>query len=899
MANTNQTSPRLLLFGRRPLQGSHRMNKRHLIAVAVLALLVPSLAIGQNRVMQEEDKDDSASNGRVWGNYTVRQSIEFGGRISENSGNQQMYDTLVNLQSGPRLLGQELSMQSMHHNGSLFDNLYLSSFGLGGDPNDVVRLRIEKNKWYNFVGLYRRDVNFFDYNLFANPLTLNPGITNCSTVVGGAVSPCTAVFNPQASYFYTNSPHLQNTTRNMGDFNLTLFPQSAIRVRLGFSRNNNKGTVDSSLEDVNIDLTQQFQSRSDRWTFGVDVRPLARTTLSFTQFFEHDKVDTAYVNSLQNLFTLGAGGPNVFVPLYFPPCAVIVAGRPQPYITATGVLNPLCNSGVFSYSRGANVRSNFPTSQLSLRSNYFRKLDVTADGTYSSGNSKVLNYDELFHGLVSRTNNTAFQVTGPANTDRVSGNADLGLTYHFSKSWSVSDKFRWLDWRDPGVFNQSTLNCFSNLASGATLSTPTGAFCGVPGITTAGFAPAGLTSSQSVAYSTLEAERSYFNTATLNWTPSRRFNSYVGYRYGRRELATAYLSSTTNSLTLAGGLVGAPGAATVANDPLSTDKINQHTALFGVVLRPTDKWRINADAELTSTDNAFAEIVPRHEQRVRANTVYKVNRWASINGGVHFIESRNNWAENFGGTGVNLFPTSDYPAYGTKSHTRYYTLGASLQPNRRIGLDFGWTYMDQKFSIPACMVMTGASVIAGGAPTLCPSTTNQPTEPAQFNITANQFNVPLTQVYQENTNTGYAILTIRPIHRVTLNLGYEITSTSGYDNWLRADNGLPLHVLGDAFGNVPGIPGNSGTAITGATTSAGTIAFLGPFANQPMGAQDFNWHKLTAGIAVDIAKGVTFKGAYAYYDYNEKEGNVLLNQLVALPRNFHTNTGTVSLRYSF
>ena len=49
----------------------------------------------------------------------------------------------------------------------------------------------------------------------------------------------------------------------------------------------------------------------------------------------------------------------------------------------------------------------------------------------------------------------------------------------------------------------------------------------------------------------------------------------------------------------------------------------------------------------------------------------------------------------------------------------------------------------------------------------------------------------------------------------------------------------------------------------------------------------------------DVCKGVTFKGSYGYYDYNEKEGNVSPNQLVALPRNFHTNVGTVSLKYSF
>ncbi len=458
------------------------------------------------------------------------------------------------------------------------------------------------------------------------------------------------------------------------------------------------------------------------------------------------------------------------------------------------------------------------------------------------------------------------------------------------------DKFRWLDWRDPGVFNQLTTNCYSNLAAGATLSTPTGVPCGIPGIPTVGFAPAGLTATSAVNYGTLEAERTYFNTATLNWAPSLHFSAYAGYRYGRRELKTAFLATTTNSPTLAGGLVGPAGATSTATLPLSTDKINLNTALLGLVLRPTIKWRVNIDAELLSADNAFTQIAPRHEQRVRANTVYKVNRWSSINAGVHFIESRNDWAKDFGGPGVNLFPVGDTPAYGTKSHDRYYTLGVSLQPNRRTGLDFGWTYMDQYYSIPACMVLT-AGVVAGGAPTACPITTNQPLVPATLNVGAGT--TPVTQTYQENTNTGYAILTFRPVHRVTMNLGYNITSTSGYNNWLRGDNGSPLMVLGDAFGNSPGIPGNPGTVITGPTTSAGTIAFLGPFPDQPLASQALNYHTVNGGIGVEVAKGITLKGYYGYYDYNEKEGNISPNQLVALPRNFHTNTGTVALKYAF
>jgi hypothetical protein len=348
-----------------------------------------------------------------------------------------------------------------------------------------------------------------------------------------------------------------------------------------------------------------------------------------------------------------------------------------------------------------------------------------------------------------------------------------------------------------------------------------------------------------------------------------------------------------------GGGVGLPGATSTAALSLSTDKINQNTVILGAVYRPTDKWRINADAELLGADNTFTQISPRHEQRVRVGTLYKVNRWASVSGDMHFIESRNQWAENFGGPGVNLFPVTDAPAYGTKSHDRYYALGASLQPNQRIGFDAGWTYMDQGFSIPACMVLTGASVIAGGAPTVCPVTTNQPTVPATLNITASQFAVPLTQAYRESTNTGYLILTVRPVHRVTLRLGYDTTNTSGSDNWLRADTGLPLQVLGDGFGNVPGIPGNPGTVVTGTTTSAGTVTFPGPFPNQPLGSQDMVWHKFSSGFEVAVAKGITFKGNYAYYNYNEKEGNVPADQLAALPRNFHTNAGTISVKYVF
>ena len=861
MANSNHNSPRPLLPGAEPLDRSRCRIRKHAILVLFTLLM---LAASQFALAQ----DDAEAPGRIWGDYTVQQSVELGGRVANVSGNQQLYGTLVNLKSGPRLLGEELSMRSNNHMGGLFDNLYLSSFGFGGDPNDVARLRIEKNKWYNFVGLYRRDENFFDFNLFANPLNLNQGI-------GAALKVNPGGFDPTTMPWYANSPHLQDITRQMGDFNLTLFPQSKIRFRLGYARNNNAGRLDTTMEaPIRSIMTEYDESRSDRYQFGVDIRLMERTTISFDQFYEHDKVDPNYRDN--NLsFTDSATGAPVDIGIPFPPSSCTIV----PGVTFPGgnvlVTNSKCNIGLFSFSRSGRVRTGIPTSQLSLQSNYFRKLDITASGTYSSGSSDFLNYQEFANGRsgVSLLNATT-------HTDRVSGNADLGLTYHFTRSWSVSDKFRWLNWRNPGNSDQSGFTCSATAAPGLTLAN---AGCTTPSV------------SNTNLYDTVLAEKTYANTLKVNWSPSRRLSAYLGYRYGRRELTGALQGDapSLNSYYLVQNGVTAPlstNNALPAN--LNVTKINEDTALAGIVFRPTDGWRVNADVELLSADNAFTNISPRHQQRLRANTTYKVNRWANVNGGVHFIETRNDFAESvnasFNPANPNLFPTTGAntvpPAYGHKDHWRYYTLGASLHPERWVGFDFGWTYLDQQINSDTCVPSTGLTVQATPA-------------------TCNGFQsggLPLLLDYQERTNTGFATLTVRPIHRVALSAGYEITSTAGHNNWLLpggSDGSGLLLLTSDVYGNTPPLAGNPITPCPAASTAVtGGCAFVGPFPDAPL-SQALNWHKPIAGVAIDVAKGVTFKGNYSYYDYNEKETHGL--PLVTLPRNFHANTETISLKYVF
>ena len=212
------------------------------------------------------------------GNYNIKQSLEFGYRFTDFTGSQATYDTFVNLQQGPRLLDMTLEMRSLNHQGLVFDRLYLSNFGYGGDPNNVSRLRMGKNKWYDFDALFRRDQNVWDYSLLANPL--NPASTFTNAPAG---------FNPIIS----TSPHLFNTRRRMGDYNLTLLPQSKIRLRLGYSRNVNEGPSFSTLhQGTEALLLQNYRNTVNAYRFGVDFKLLPKTNISYDQIFNYYKGDT-------------------------------------------------------------------------------------------------------------------------------------------------------------------------------------------------------------------------------------------------------------------------------------------------------------------------------------------------------------------------------------------------------------------------------------------------------------------------------------------------------------------------------------------------------------------------------------------------------------------------------
>src|SRR5438105_2013960 len=135
-------------------------------------------------------------------NYNIRESFEAGYRFRETDGNSDMYRSTVNYGSGIRLLASSLSVQSREGHGKYFDQILLTTQGLGNDPYESAALRIEKNRWYRYE-LTWRSLAYF-----------NPGLS----VANGTA----------------NGEHLLDTVRHLQDQDFTLFPQSNFKVFLGY-----------------------------------------------------------------------------------------------------------------------------------------------------------------------------------------------------------------------------------------------------------------------------------------------------------------------------------------------------------------------------------------------------------------------------------------------------------------------------------------------------------------------------------------------------------------------------------------------------------------------------------------------------------------------------------------
>ena len=808
-----------------------------LLLTAVLLLLSPLAA----RAQQEEEQK-----GVDQGNYNIKQSIEFGGRFTNLSGDFQAYDTFVNLQQGPRLLGFTTEMRSLDHHATFFDRLYFNNFGYGGDPNMVSRLRVSKNKWYGVDALFRKDENFWNYSLQANPLNPTTPFTNGPAGYGPPA--CT-------SCVLGVSPHLFNTRRKLGDYSLLVLPDSKIRFRLGYSRNTVEGPGLSSIhEGTEQILLENYKTTVNTYRLGVDFRLLPRTNISYDQIWNYYKGDTGITDPFPNpLFHLSNGTP---VDLGWSlnagasqPCGNTFGGAPP----GSGNVNPLC-SAAFNYSNQRRTRTNTPTEQLTMQSNYWKDLDLSGRVGYSGGDTNVSGYNEILNGRTSRSNLRNDSFTGPVLGRRVAATADFGATWHIVGNLSFLDSFHFANWHNPVQFLSSECTFFSpNLLTPANVFSTTATLplaCAAPSDGLAGTPMHSASSGPdisilSVSHFLKQDEKT--NLAEIEYQFTPRLGGRLGHRYRSRTIADASLASgifvffpnlqngrtppapyNTGTCPVANN-VGANGPCLLTMAGLADSaetQIHENAAVVGVWARPVDNLRVSFDAEIAKADNTFTRITPTETKEFRLRAKYKAASWVSLNGSVYVWLGRNPE------TTIN-----------NEQHNRAYGISAILQPMEKLGIEIGYDYNDVFSQILICYISVAAGQPGPGIQA-CP---NGPGLTQQLST------------YTNKSHYGFFDFTAMPFRHFTARLGANLTGTAGSQLRLDPQALIPNQVTG---------PLNS--------------KWLHPF----------------GGLEYQFAKNWTGKAYWDYYGYHEDPTAGAVQDIFA-PRNFRGNLVTLSVRYAF
>ncbi|MGC2194512.1 MAG: hypothetical protein WA628_07540 [Terriglobales bacterium] len=764
------------LVGRGETMFSHAIRRPLL-----LSLIVYFSSLGPAQSSAQDTNPPSPE--VVSGGYVIHQSTEFGVRVSDTTGSRAMYDSLVNLQTGPRVFDQMLSLRSENHQGILFDNLLIRSIGWGGDPNNYLRFNLDKDKWYDFRASFRRDQDFFNYDLFANPL-----------------NPTTSVPNVPVG----SSPHSFETRRRMSDFDLTLLPRSYLSFRLGYSRNNMTGPSYSSIhEGTDAYLYQPWNTTLNSYRAGVDWRFMPRTVLSYDQFLDYYKGDTSW--ELANFYSLPlSSGASVDLGLPFNSVASQPCATP---VLAGDLANPACN-GTFSYNRLQQTRNSFTTERLSLRSNYWSRLDLAANLSYSGGDASIPSFNELFDGLITRSRTRAFLETGSTSGRRVTAMAESGVTFHVTDRFRLVNSFLFNNFRIPGGWNMPTTTLF-----GATLlSTPntfSPATCPPP--FTAATCPQHNASSGPDVINDLRndflGQDLKRNTFELQYDFTRKLSGRIGYRYDHRRIAHSvndiqdqtFFPSLPNRGACAGQpLVNGICAITVTESASDLYDIRGHGLLAGISARPSTALRLNFDLERLWTDNSLTRISPRKEARYRFQSTYLLRPWAVLSGSLNLLETAN---------GDSL---TDY-----QGHNRNYGFTATITPRERFGFDFAYNYNDYQQDAFICFNDTPPTGVT------LPVVTN-----AGSCLVNDSSNPLLTKgYYLNNSHYGMSAVTFKLVKRVTTLVGYSITKVGG------------------------------------ATPQFNSL--------QPDGSLQYSYHLPLASFSIDLGHNLAWKAGWNYYQYKE------------------------------
>ncbi len=835
-------------------------------AIALL-LLISGAAFGQNAaqpIAASPESQMSIPNG-----YSAHYSVDLGGRMSDLAGSGSMYDYMVNLHSGPRVLGESFEMHALpgsKHN--LADDLKAFGSGFGGDPNNLAKLDASKSKIYEFSGLFRRDRLFADYDLLANP-NIPSGF---SIPIGPSNAPTGSLAWPQVKH----SPVMFNTVRRMTDTNLTLLPFSAFSYRLAFTHSTMEGPTYSpsyTILKYNALLRQYERNGNDNFLGAIDWKPNRSTKFSIEMQANHYKADTFFTLDPAGFLVQEADGTPAylgnytsFVPYGISSCNTTSMGSaytsssvytilsPSNQPGGLPIINPAC-AVVTSYLRTQPTRIWTPTETLRMQTSALKNISMNGDFHYTNGTMSMPSYYENATGLNTlNANGTANRsVTwsgGYAGAHRAVIGADYGIIWQASPRVSLADQATYYNMHQPG---------YSLIPPQTALADPAGAGNGTinySGTLVAGTAslPHGINGTRTLDFL---GQMDFINSATASWDVSARARFALTYRYSNR---------------IIGEGVPHNGPITTTTDPVAGQiSINEDTGIFNATLHPAKNWDLNGSVEVGYFDNSFTTVLPRQFKQYRAHTIYRPNGKVTVSGSYSDRERHNN----------TYVGSQDEPYVGPVNHIDYARIGTVttvISPNEHYSFDVSYSYdrvyaaTNICFSSGATATAPGAATVtASGAPNLCPVA--PPATPSTW-YGRDFMDAP--------TQFGSASFSWIPTDKVRTEFGYTASDVNGsrFFNDARDVNGSMVSLYQSPFASLaytmhPGLiwkaqfnyfgygeGGPSGSSLCSTATSA--TATILPCASEPFPTG------LTEGTA----------GATA-------------------PRAFHANNVTLGVHYEF
>ena len=407
------------------------------------------------------------------GGYEVTSSIELGVRGKHiESGSDVKFNTDFNYRAGFRVFNSSFRMEDKEGKHKIFDSLLVNSSGWGADPSGYTRVNLEKMGAYRFTSNVRK-INYFNQ------------LNN-----------------------YAAGEHRHNAKNNIGDFDLTLFPQNPkFKINLGYSyqRFNGPGNTTVRPNSDEYMVESDNNSKSNDYRVGVETEILG-FNLGFTQGYRQFKDKTRL-----NWFTKNVGNNNT-----------------QFYTNVgLGLIN-ITTGYIDYYTKDMPMDGKNYYSVFNVQRTFAKKLDFAGKVIYSkiNVNSSVL---EIAKGRDA--SNPPFNVISDtyALTDWVSRpqtKADIGASYRVNDKFTISDTMAYDRFAINGSANQTRTLLRNLVTTGAAANT--------------------LTLSQ---YYRVGIDRRFMNTLEGDYQFNPKYSVHFGYRViGRKTQETGYDKSNLSSL---------------------------------------------------------------------------------------------------------------------------------------------------------------------------------------------------------------------------------------------------------------------------------------------------------------------------------------------------------------